>query len=623
MAYTAFAGTDVYYVSISQGDDSNSGKTENQSWKSLPYAISYLLSLPDETRGSVEIRIDNGDYFLNNPIEIVGKHFNGIFKIRAINSGRVTLRGDCPIKITSSDGLLRKADLRGVDLGVAVGEKNRLDLFCNDRKQKLSSWPNEGYLRINHPLGKTVIKDGIRKEPIFGYTDKHISEFAKQKDIYVHGYWCYNWEDMFGKVEKIDTLKNTLSLVSNYWLGFNKEGTYRFLNSPTEIDEPGEFYVDRKDSILIWYPPENYNSKKDFLAVTRLDSEQMVKIVNSVNVVFDGICFAGGRNECVSIQDSRNISFRDCSFCRFGGSGAKILKSDDVAIEGCLFEELGGCGIDANVGARQTLKRGNLLVSNCIFNRLSNYRHTYRQAIRLKGCGATIAHCHFRVHPGSALRIDGNDVVVEYNVFENLVKESGDQGAIDMYKDFSCRGVVIRYNYWKNITGKHRNVAAVRFDDKISGQEVYGNIFENCGNAYFGAVQIHGGNHNHIYDNVFINCPAAVSFDRWKSDRFIKELEDNAKDKNLGLFATDVYKQMYPELNLPWNQDVNKNFIYGNLIINAKESFRRDGEVNEIRGNDVYNLPSKDIRSIPRLLREYGRNSVPFKRMGVERNIYR
>ena len=136
-------------------------------------------------------------------------------------------------------------------------------------------------------------------------------------------------------------------------------------------------------------------------------------------------------------------------------SGVKITKSDDVTIEGCLFEELGGWGIDANVGDLITLNPANLQVKNNIFRRLSNYKETYRQAIRFKGCGALIANNHFVDHlSSSAIRVDGNDVLVEYNVFEDIVKKSGDQGAFTMYKNSSYRGVVVRYNYRKNINGK-------------------------------------------------------------------------------------------------------------------------------------------------------------------------
>jgi hypothetical protein len=76
--------------------------------------------------------------------------------------------------------------------------------------------------------------------------------------------------------------------------------------------------------------------------------------------------------------------------------------------------------------------------------------------------------------------------------------------------------VVFRYNRFENCgkTGPEPAVcgqAAIRFDDAISGMQVYGNIFIRSANFGFGAVQINGGRDNVMDNNLFIDCKQGIS----------------------------------------------------------------------------------------------------------------
>lgn len=609
----------TYRVSSSKGSDTNDGSNKKP-WKTIGHAVKYL-SLNVKKGADITLLMDDGDYLVDEEVSLMNQIDKRNFVVKARHPGKVKIRGDYAITLIEDTCCIKQIRLSNIDLGVPIGEKNRLDLYHNHKKQQLSAWPNDTCLMIGEPLGKTEVRPGVKKEPVFGYTNRHIEGLSQQKDLYIHGYWYADWIDEYAWVEEIDTTERIISLNTNFSFGFNKNGTYRFLNALTELDEPGEFYVDRIDSVLYWYPDKGYNPKKDELTITSLRSEQMMKLYKTKNIIFDGICFMGGRNDCISIQDCENITFRNCRFSEFGGTGVKINNSGKVTIDGCLFQELGGWGINANVGKISSLEPANLVIRNNIFKQLSNYRDTYRQSIRIVGCGVLIANNTFVEHPSSAIRIDGNDVVVEYNRFEDIVKRSGDQGGLDMYKNYSYRGIIIRYNYWKNINGK-KNVSAIRFDDKISGQQVYGNIFENCGSSYFGAIQIHGGNNNNIFKNIFLNCSAAISFDNWEPEVFLKAMESDSKDKNLGLFTTETYKQKYPDLHKPWNENINRNFIHDNFFVNIQDSIRRNGGESEVKDNRSLELSNKQTTSIPKLLKRYGARDIPFKKMGTMKNIY-
>ncbi len=611
----------IYYVSSKHGNDSYSGESEKSAWQNIDTAIKRINTIAKQEKRDVILYIDSGVYEIDNELLIENKKTTNRLLIKAIEPGKVVFKGDYIISSVESDGNIKSVKLRNIDLGEAVGYNNRLDFYCNLQRQPLAEWPNgDNYLTIAKPLGHTKLESGNIKEPLFEYDNKHLNSLSTIQDIYAYGYWANEWRDEYIKVEQIDTLKHIIHLNTDFKWGFKKGQPYKIVNAFSELDSVSEFFLDRKDSVLYWYSKE-YNSKQDVLSITKFNANQMLCIKDCKNVIIDGIRFIGGRNNCILIKDCEDVEINNCSMSKFGGTGIEVKNSWTITILGCLFQELGGWGISTNSGNRVNLKPANFQVKNCIFQNLSNYRETYRQAIIFQGCGALISNNRFIGHPSSALRIDANDVTIEYNTFENLVQKSADQGAFDICTNYSFRGIVIRYNYWRNINAK-RNVAAVRFDDKISGHFVYGNVFEECGNSVFGAIQIHGGNMNKIYDNVFVNCPAAVSFTRWEKTRFLKTLEKDTCDKNLGLFASNIYKKKYPELNNSWNEDINKNFVYDNLIINAKEPFRREGSENVINNNRIITDTTDAVQNISVLLMSYGINNIPFNKIGVKQNIY-
>lgn len=119
---------------------------------------------------------------------------------------------------------------------------------------------------------------------------------------------------------------------------------------------------------------------------------------------------------------------------------------------------------------------------------ISRLKRTYTPAVHLDGCGQRVAHNLFERMPSSAMRIEGNDHLIELNLIRKVVEESDDQGGIDMFGNPLYRGVVIRWNRWSDIRGgTHNGAAGVRLDDMISGIVVHGNLFERRGAVALGA----------------------------------------------------------------------------------------------------------------------------------------
>ena len=109
-----------------------------------------------------------------------------------------------------------------------------------------------------------------------------------------------------------------------------------------------------------------------------------------------------------------------------------------------------------------------------------------------------------------AVIITGNDHLLEFNEVYHVAQETSDVGAFYMGRDWTERGIVIRWNYFHDLTGFGSNdVTAVYLDDMASGATLEGNLFVRAGCG----VLIGGGRDNIVQHNVFVDCKPAVRID--------------------------------------------------------------------------------------------------------------
>jgi len=100
-------------------------------------------------------------------------------------------------------------DLRAqgiADLGQVT--ENRLQLYFQDKPMTLARWPNKGFANIVDVVGGKPHKifsfagDRIGK---FTYEGDRPVRWKEDKDIWLHGYWFWDWSDLRQNVASIDT----------------------------------------------------------------------------------------------------------------------------------------------------------------------------------------------------------------------------------------------------------------------------------------------------------------------------------------------------------------------------------------------------------------------------------
>ena len=112
-------------------------------------------------------------------------------------------------------GKILRADLKALgvkDYGQAGGG---LELFFQDRSMTLARWPNEGFVKITGLVGgKPKNVRGTKGDQIgkFMYDGDRPKRWIGEKDLWVHGYWFWDWSDARHRVESIDTAKRIISV---------------------------------------------------------------------------------------------------------------------------------------------------------------------------------------------------------------------------------------------------------------------------------------------------------------------------------------------------------------------------------------------------------------------------
>lgn len=419
-----------------------------------------------------------------------------------------------------------------------------LELFFQGKPMQLARWPNEGWATIaGVPAGQQGGK--------FTYEGGRPSRWAGEDDIWVHGYWTWDWADSYVKVKSIDTQAREISTCEPHGVyGYTKGKRYHALNILQELDSPGEWYVDRKTGMLYFWPPAPLRDGEVFVSLLE---EPLVSLRDVSYVTLRGFTFENTRGSAVEVTGGTHVLIADCTFRNIGTVAVSLSGGTKNGVTGCDISETGEGGIILEGGDRKTLTpAGNYALSNHIHH-YSRWARTYRPAVRVAGVGNLISHNLIHNAPHSAILLSGNDHVIKFNEIHHVCMETGDAGAFYMGRDLTQQGNLVLYNYFHHLRGVQgqqgwNEVMAIYLDDCTCGTTVFGNVCYQAGRA----VLIGGGRDNTVENNIFIDCNPAIHVDAralgWASfwfDGRDSTLMDGLKAMN---HTQPPYSVRYPEL---------------------------------------------------------------------------
>jgi hypothetical protein len=424
------------------------------------------------------------------------------------------------------------------------------ELFFDGNPMTLARWPNEGGWDhiLNFPKesgaddGHGTTMGELSKG--FYYESDRPSRWGKSDQIWIHGYWAYDWANSYERVVELDPAKQFIKTAKPYGnYGFNKMQRFYFLNVLEEIDEPGEWYVDTESKILYFYPPQNINSNEVLFSMLE---QPAIKMVDTSFVSFQGIVFEAVRGNAIEMQGGEGNRIISCLIRNTGNWAVTINGGKNHGVISCDVFDTGDGGINLTGGDRKTLTPGGHFVENCHFTRIGRWSKCYVPAVGLNGVGLRASHNLIHDHPHCAILFWGNDHTIEWNDIHHIALETGDVGAIYTGRDYTFRGNRILHNYIHETGGVGMGSMGVYMDDCVSGTEVFGNVFYKVHWAMF----IGGGRDHQVINNLFVDCEPAVRADGRGLDTkpVWHDMVDKTMRKRLDDVPLALYRERYPKM---------------------------------------------------------------------------
>ena len=593
------------YVSTS-GNDSWSGRISQPTPDENDGPFATIEAARDEIRGlkkennlpkgKITVEIQTGNYEMPSVFTLEaedgGRDSVSVITYTGKNGSEVRLTGGKALNnwtLVSDKGILGKlypevrgkvymADLRSasiIDYGSPEGGGS--ELFFNDKPMRISRYPNTGFVKITGLLNENPVDVRGTKGDLKGkfyYSDARISEWADEKDAWVHGYWFWDWSEQRHKIMKIDQRRKLIELFPPYHnYGYRKGQWFYGFNLLSEIDEPGEYYIDRSEGIIYFYPPSPLSEGKTYLSVNK----NIIRLKNVTFVTIEGMILEGCRDTAIIMDNCTSSTIHGCTIRNAGDNAVVINEGSYNGVSSCDIYEVGGGGIRITGGDRKTLIPSHNYADNNYIHHIARLKRVYNPGISISGVGNIISHNLIEHVPHMAIGFAGNENLIEFNELNDVCYESNDAGAIYTGRNWTMRGNVIRYNYLRNISGfEGKGCVGIYLDDAFSSADITNNVCNNVSRA----MMIGGGRDNRVLNNIFVNCSPSIHVDArglgWMENLHIPDWIKEAEDKGtiLGIaYNKPPYSERYPSLvkilsdepRAPKGNVISNNICYGGV----------------------------------------------------------
>lgn len=422
-----------------------------------------------------------------------------------------------------------------------------IELFFNDEPMVLAQYPNKGGIKIGKIIDKGSVPrigDKSNRGAVFQYTDDRHKKWIGLSDIWIQGTLNYGFADDYNSIANIDTIQKTITLKKPHLYGVSSGKDFQqyiAINILEELDQPGEWYLDRTTGMLYFWPPSVLSNAKILVSILE---DPVISLEGVKNFQLQRITIEGGRGIGIYMERCSNTLVAGCTIRNVGtsgifmGQGAKStdenssvddyegtpisrqvgsyqnhLYSNSVwnrnagsnnGILSCDVYNTGSGGICLSGGDKKTLTPGNSYVTNCkIYNFTRRNKFTWA-GLRVDGCGNKVSNNEIFNSDWHGIFVQGNDHVFEYNYIHDVTLNSDDTSPWYIGRNPSDRGNIVRYNYFDNCGSKNRMNMGIYCDDSSSDILVFGNVFNNMMTNH-GVVFSNTGWDIVVKNNIIIN----------------------------------------------------------------------------------------------------------------------
>ncbi len=472
------------------------------------------------------------------------------------------------------------------------------ELFVNDERQTLARYPDEGFLYTEEVLatGIEISTPDANGDPatdtyrISEELAERIAGWKNTEDVWMFGYWKYDWADGSSPIGSFNESERTLSPKYRSFFGTKEDAPYYFYNCLEELTSEGEWYLDRENGLLCVYAPENREEATYNLSL----SLSPAITVNASNVTLKNLTVKGSRSNGIEINGNNN-TVEDCRIVNVANNAINANGSGNTFTRNEIAY-IGAGGISVTGGDRLTLTAGNNTISNNLIHDWGEIYKTYRYAVDFGGAGNICSGNEMYNAPHGAITYSGNNHIFEYNLIYNVCLLSDDAGAIYAGRTWSAYGNIIRYNCIHSLGSDGHRPDGIYLDDALSGQTVYGNVLINIPKY---AIHAGGGRDNIIQNNLIINAgDQAIKYDDRARDGAINngwfnehagETGDMWTDLRNSPYMTDIWQEAFPQYksfsddfsdydNPDFVPNPANSIVSGNVIVDRSAAV---GDINE------------------------------------------
>ncbi len=185
------------------------------------------------------------------------------------------------------------------------------ELFFDGKPMQLARWPNEGWVTIERVIdrGSAGEAGASARGGTFVYREDRPSRWPVDRGVWLHGYWCHDWADECLRVAAVDAQKREIVLAAphSYGIGpsssWNREPRrYCAINMLEELDAPGEWYLDRENAMLYFWPPKPLEDAEVLLST--LD-QPMIVLEGCERVTIRGLRLEASCGEGIVVRGGR------------------------------------------------------------------------------------------------------------------------------------------------------------------------------------------------------------------------------------------------------------------------------------------------------------------------------
>jgi hypothetical protein len=523
----------------------------------LPKARDAARALPKPAT----VVLKGGTYFLSEPL---------LFK--AEDSG-VTYAAAPGEKVVVSGGRRVTGWKKGDGVWTATVDVPFNSLFVDGKRRTRARTPNAGEF---HRVDGEITLDKPAK---LKYREGDVKpEWAARGDVEVIA--LQKWAEIRMPIREVaaETRTATLSGDCFKWI-IEKNARYWLENAPEFVDQPGEWYHDRKSGVLTYKPLEGEDPAKIDAIVPTL--KQLIRIEGASKLAFAGLTFShadwtigpkGYSDSQAAIdypgavwaQGAVGCALERCTVSHVGGYAIEFGRGcRENRIVKCEITDIGAGGI--KIGETSLRKdEADKTHSNVVTD---NHIHDIGVAFPA-GVAIWVGHssknhlAHNHIHDTyySGFSIGwswgygpsgAQENVIEYNYVHDIGRGMlADMGGI--YTLGTCTGTVIRNNVFHDVWSSTYGGWAIYFDEGSTGVVAENNVAYRCKSNGF---HQHYGKDNTLRNNIFALSQEAQIARSRKEPHFTLTFERNIvywKEGKLlsGNWDGDGFRW---EKNLFWN----------------------------------------------------------------------